>query len=188
MPRQPGPPARRAEAQLYLKLALVAAAVAFAAVALSGLASASSPPTLGVAKQVKVKSANENVAVDSRGAVVYTLSGESVRHLECTKASGCLGVWFPVRATSARAHLRSSPGIRGKLGKLHRDGVFQIALGGHPLYTFLGDAHKPRRASGEGIASFGGVWHVVAAGPKSIGHNPASTTTTSTSSTSPYQY
>ena len=177
---------RHIGAWLYLELAL-AGAVALAAMAtLTGLASASSPTTLGIAKNVPVKSAIENVAVNSKGLTVYRLSGETVHHLKCTKANMCFKFWFPVKA-SARAHLTAAHGIKGKLGKLHRNGFNQVTLGGHPLYTFIGDGGKKGSATGEGIVSFQGTWHVIAVSA-GTSTTTTSTSTTSTTSATPYQY
>jgi predicted lipoprotein with Yx(FWY)xxD motif len=36
----------------------------------------------------------------------------------------------------------------------------QATLNGHPLYTFSEDAGMKGSASGEGLHSFGGTWHV----------------------------
>jgi predicted lipoprotein with Yx(FWY)xxD motif len=187
MKTRSGTRVRHSGARLYLELALAAAVAATALAALTGLASASSPPTLAIAKHVKVKTAIENVAVSTKGVTVYTLSGETTHHLECSKANQCFTAWFPVKV-SARAHLTAAHGIHGKLGKLHRNGFTQVTLGGRPLYTFIGDGGKKRMATGEGIVSFGGTWHVVATSSSSGNPTTTTTSTTSTTSTNPYQY
>lgn len=148
--------------------------------ALTGLAAASTSATLSIAKGVTVKSKVENVVVNTRGVTVYTLSGEAVHHLKCTKANTCFSFWFPV---TAKSRVTAAPGIRGKLGSLRRNGFAQITLAGHPLYTFLGDAGKKRRASGEGIASFGGTWHVIATSSSHPATRMSSPTTGSTPTT-----
>jgi predicted lipoprotein with Yx(FWY)xxD motif len=175
--------ARRAR---YAVVSLLAASAGIAAAALTGLASAKSPTAIDIAKNVPVKSHRQSVAVDAQGITVYTLSGESVRHLKCTKANTCFKFWFPLKTASARTKLRAATGIKGKLGTLHRNGFYQVTLAGHPLYTFIGDANKKRSATGEGIVSFGGTWHVIAVKSASgTGTNPSTTTTTSTV---PYAY
>src|ERR1700729_3903752 len=94
-PRRSGIRVRRAAVVLATTAACLATAV-FAAVAVA------KTMTLTVAKNSKVMDNTthatglENVAVNSRGFVVYTLSGETPQHVKCTKASGCLGFWFPV--------------------------------------------------------------------------------------------
>ena len=55
---------------------------------MTGAAPAASASTIGTAK-VKVSGKLETVVVDSSGVTLYTLSGETARHLECT-TSKCL--------------------------------------------------------------------------------------------------
>jgi predicted lipoprotein with Yx(FWY)xxD motif len=141
---------------------LVAAIAAVAMLALAGIALAKTF-TLAVAKNAKVTdtagtSRTENI-VKSRGFAVYTLTGDSKRHPECTRAKGCFGIWPPVTASSARK-LSKGPGVRGKLTIWRHDGVSQVLLGRHPVYMYAGDTSKAS-ATGEGIRSFGGTWHVV---------------------------
>jgi predicted lipoprotein with Yx(FWY)xxD motif len=172
--------------------ALSAGLAGVALAALAGIAIAK-VTTLGVAKNVKVGTKTENVVVDSHGITVYTLSDETTKphvKLTCTKASGCFAFWFPVTVHSASTKLTAASGIKGKLGMLHRNGFFQVTLGGKPLYTFKFDATNGKpvkgKATGEGVPSFGGVWHVIAAASSS--HAQTHTTTTTTTSTNPYGY
>jgi len=159
-----------------------------AVLAVAGMALARSAPVLSLARNVTVAGKAENVVATSRGVTVYVLSGESGHHLKCTKANGCFAVWIPATTPRATSSLSLTTGIRGTLGELRRDGLRQLTLGGRPLYTFVGDAGKPRRGSGEGIASFNGIWHVVTTSP-SRGTAPNHTTTTTSSTTpSPYGY
>ena len=67
--------------------------------------------------------------------------------------------------------LSKAAGISGRLDVWRRDGVLQVLLAGHPLYTFTVD-HKRNVATGEGIRSFGGVWHVIkaSAGRRTTSH------------------
>jgi predicted lipoprotein with Yx(FWY)xxD motif len=125
------------------------------------------------------KTTNENIVVNSKGRAVYALTGDSMTHPECTKASHCFTFWPPVTVAS-RTSLSKGPGITGTLGVWKRDGFLQVTLSGHPLYTYAGDL-QPRKATGEGVMSFGGTWHVRMAGSKSTpGGTTTSTTTTST--------
>jgi predicted lipoprotein with Yx(FWY)xxD motif len=171
------PPMRR---RRVFTIATLLAVVAAGILALSAFAS--TRPTLGLATHVPVKTKSDTVVTNVHGVTVYTLSGETTRHLECTKANSCFLFWFPVKVSSARSKLTAAHGIKGKLGTLHRNGFFQVTLAGRPLYTFVGDANKSRRATGEGIVSFGGTWHVIAVRTAST----HTTTTTSTSTTSSY--
>jgi len=172
-------------------VAVVIAAVAgLASAALVGLAVAKTL-TLQTAKSASVTNSvtgstkTEGIVVNSKGRAVYTLSGDSARHQKCTKANGCWGFWPPVTVSSAKG-LSKAVGVKGRLGTLKRNGVIQVTLGGHPLYTYLND-HKKANATGESITGFGGTWHVV----KDAAGNSSSSTTSSTSSTTttnPYGY
>jgi predicted lipoprotein with Yx(FWY)xxD motif len=143
------------------------------------MAAAQSPTTLKTAANSRL---GETIVVDSRGLTVYELRPETTHHLLCTKANGCFSIWRPVTVTSAKSKVRAGHGISGKVGTLHRNGFFQVTLGGHPLYRFAPDGSKPGAAGGQGIPSFGGTWHVVvtAAG---TGTTPTAPTTTTTPTT-----
>jgi predicted lipoprotein with Yx(FWY)xxD motif len=164
----------------------------FALAALTGIAIAKTF-TVKAAKNVKVTNLithvtkTEGIVVDSRGVAVYTLSGETTHHLECTSAT-CFGFWPPLKVHSAHAKLTEGAGVKGKLGILHRDGFFQVTLGGHPLYGFMIDKGKKGIAMGEGVTSFGGTWHVVKdpSGGKQANGGGGGGPTTTTTSTNPY--
>jgi predicted lipoprotein with Yx(FWY)xxD motif len=141
--------------------------------------------TLNIAKDASVTNFNthvttkENIATNSAGLAVYTLTGDSKTHPECTMANGCLSVWPAVKVASA-GKLSKASGIKGKLGVWRRDGFDQVTLGGHPLYTFKADTRH--HATGEDITHFGGTWHVI-----KTSAGPSTTMTTGTTTTSPYQ-
>ncbi|HYZ81857.1 MAG TPA: hypothetical protein VE571_11330 [Solirubrobacteraceae bacterium] len=167
-------------------IALVIAALAgLASAAVAGLAVAKTL-TLQVAKSASVTNQSgstktEGIVVNAKGRAVYTLSGDTSRHPKCTKASGCLSFWPPVTVSSAKS-VSKAAGVKGKLGTFKHDGVTQVTLAGHPLYTYASD-HKRAAATGEGVKAFGGIWHVVKA--SSAGQSSGSRqTTTSTSTTS----
>lgn len=177
---KPFPSRHRSHRLQTAAIALVAAACLTAA-ALVGVALAKSF-TLQVARDAKVTgqsgtTTRENLVVTSRGFAVYRLTGDSRQHPECTKANGCFRFWPPVTVASGRNPSKAS-GIGGKLGVWHRDGLLQVTLSGHPLYRFAPDPARDH-ATGEGIVSFGGTWHVA----KAAGSSAATTTTTTTSST-----
>jgi predicted lipoprotein with Yx(FWY)xxD motif len=162
---------------------LVAAVAGFATAALVGAAIAKTF-TLQVAKNAKVTNTmgmttRENIVVNSRSHAVYDLTGDSKNHPECTKAKGCFQFWPPVTVSSAK-QLSKAPGINGKLGIWHRNGFLQVTLAGHPLYRFAPDSQK-NAATGEGIHSFGGTWHVLR--PAASGSGSSTTTMTGTTST-----
>lgn len=99
--------------------------------------------------------------------------------------------WFPVTIFSAKK-LTAAPGEKGKLGVWHRNGFSQATLRGRPLYTFIGDSKKAV-ATGEGIKSFGGTWHVIKTSAttkatSTTNSTPSTTTTTATTTTTPCLY
>jgi predicted lipoprotein with Yx(FWY)xxD motif len=150
--------------------------------------------TLNVAKNATVTNVrgvttHPNIVVNGHGFAVYTLSGNDLKN--CSTANLCLKFWPPVTVSSA-SKLSAAPGVKGKLGTTHHAGFLQVTLNGHLLYTFSADRHKAN-ATGEGIANFGGVWHVVkAGGSKPTSHTTTtsntSTTTTSTTTTTTSTY
>jgi predicted lipoprotein with Yx(FWY)xxD motif len=186
----PGPRFSRRRA-LRSTLAVAVGTAGFATAALVAVALAKTF-TINVASNAKVtnasnKTVREGIAVNGKGFAVYTLSGDSRRRQECNKANKCFQFWFPVKVSSAKK-LTKAPHVKGSLGTFKRNGFIQVTLGGHPLYTFLGDTHK-NAASGEGIKSFGGTWHVVKAGAgKSSTTMTSGTSSTTMSNTSTYTY
>jgi predicted lipoprotein with Yx(FWY)xxD motif len=166
---------------------LIAALAGLASAALVGLAVAKTP-TLQVAKGASVTDQSgatmtESIVVNSKGRAVYTLAGDTTKHPKCTKAGGCFSFWPPVTVSSAKG-LSKVAGVRGKLGTFKRNGIIQVTLGGHPLYTFAND-HKRSAATGEGVNAFGGIWHVVK-DPSGQSGSSTSTTTSTPTTTSPY--
>jgi predicted lipoprotein with Yx(FWY)xxD motif len=176
--RQPGSNMPRKRRSITVLIAVIAG---FAVAGLTGLALAGSSPTLSAAQNATI---GKTIVVDSHGLTVYELSPENTRHLLCTKANGCFKFWLPVTVSSAKTRLTAATGIKGKLGILHRNGMFQVTLARRPLYRFAGDTSKRGKASGQGLHGFGGTWHVVtAADPQPT---MSTTTTTMTTPTTPY--
>jgi predicted lipoprotein with Yx(FWY)xxD motif len=170
---------------------LVALAAGAGLATLAGMALAKTF-TLNVAKHGEVTDTTmtkteEPIAVNSHGIAVYRLAGETTHHFLCTNANGCLSFWFPVTAP-AHGKPTAAAGIKGKLGKVKRGSVSQLTLGGHPLYTFKLDGHEKAHATGEGIVSFGGTWHVITASAKGGTTSTNPTTSTSTTTTMPCIY
>jgi predicted lipoprotein with Yx(FWY)xxD motif len=171
---------------------VVAVLAGFASAAMVGLAVAKTL-TLQVAKGASVTNQSgttttENIVINTKGRAVYMLSGDTTKHPKCTKANGCFAFWPPVTVSSAK-NLSKAAGVKGKLGTFKRNGVMQVTLGGHPLYTFANDKKKDN-ATGEGINGFNGIWHVVKDPGGSSSSNPTPTMSTPTMSTptttSPY--
>ena len=128
-------------------------------------------------KSVHNSSLGESILANGKGQTLYELSPETSHSLLCTSTT-CFQFWPPY-TVSKNAKLTSS-GVKGKLSKLHRNGFYQVTLDGRPLYRFSQDTHAGQ-ASGQGIKSFGGTWHVVKTGSA----KSAVTTTTTTSTMAP---
>lgn len=167
--------ASTARRSMRLIVVLVASVSGVAMASLAGLAAAASPSTIATATNSTL---GETIVVDSRGHTVYELRPETAHHLLCTNANGCFQIWRPATVRSAKTKLTAARGVKGRLGILHRNGIFQVTLAGHPLYRFVGDGSKKGAANGQGIHSFNGAWHVVATSQTST--NPAPTPTTPT--------
>jgi predicted lipoprotein with Yx(FWY)xxD motif len=170
----------------------VAAIAGLASAALVGLAVARTL-TLQVAKSASVTNQSrvtktEDIVINGKGRAVYTLSGDTTRHPKCTKANGCFSFWPPVTVSSTKS-VSKAPKVKGRLGTFKRNGIIQVTLAGHPLYTYSGD-HQKNNATGEGINGFGGTWHVVNDAGGSSGSSPttSTSTTSSTTTTNPYGY
>lgn len=162
------------------------AAVALITVVAAALAAGSSL-TLSSAANSTLR---HPVVVNSQGRTLYRLSPETSRHLLC-KSKECLTNWPPLTVKSAKTKLKAGSGVKGKLGIFRRaNGAFQVTLNGLPLYRYSGDSAKDE-ANGEGIESFGGIWHAVKASSSASATTPTMTgttpTTTSTES-APYKY
>lgn len=142
-----------------MKLKHVSAAALAALTATAAVAIAKTGPTV---KAVRNATIGKTIVVDAKGMTLYRLQGETKAHMLCT-SSTCVGVWKPLTVRSATTKVRAGKGVKGKLAVFKRpDGKFQVTLRGIPVYDFIGDSAKGK-ATGEGITSFGGTWHVVAA-------------------------
>jgi predicted lipoprotein with Yx(FWY)xxD motif len=169
----------------WATIALVATAAGLGTAALAGITLARTF-TLQVARHAPVtnqshKTTHANIVVNSKAKAVYTLTGDSKSHPECTKANNCFTFWPPVTVPS-RSSLSKAPGVKGKLGLWKRDGFLQVTISGRPLYTYVGDLQQ-RHATGEGVNSFGGIWHVRKAGSTTTTTHTTTTTTHTTTTT-----
>jgi predicted lipoprotein with Yx(FWY)xxD motif len=162
----------------------MSAAVAALALAASFIASAfaaGSAVTIGSAANSTL---GEQVAVNSQGRTLYTLSPETTSHLLC-KSSECLKFWPPLTVRSRTTKLKAGAGVLGRLGILRRsNGMLQVTLRGRPLYRYSGD-HAKGQAGGQGIESFGGIWHAVIASSTTSSATPTTPPATPTVPTTP---
>lgn len=97
----------------------------------------------------------ETVLTDANGKTLYFLTADTATAAACT--GGCMSVWLPLLATGTPSSASSLPHMLSVLADPNGQ---QVEYDGHLLYTFSGDS-GPDQASGEGIQSFGGTWHVV---------------------------
>jgi predicted lipoprotein with Yx(FWY)xxD motif len=130
---------------------------------ITGVALAGMVISLGVAKRTVAGSA-QTIVVDQRDVTVYELGGESLAKLTCATRA-CFTVWQPVRVSSASVKMIEAKGVPGAVGIMRRvkGGFYQVMLARHPLYYYSSDKGRPGSTLGQGIASFGGTWHVVRA-------------------------
>jgi predicted lipoprotein with Yx(FWY)xxD motif len=140
--------------------------------------------TGGAAPKPVVKTAmtaaHGSVLVDANGMTLYTLTNAG-QAVACT--GQCPTFWPPLLLPADTMTAVAADGVTG-LGTASAAGRLQVTDNGLPLYRFSMDK-TPGDTNGDGISSFGGVWHVVAAGP-----SPATGTTVppATSPTTQYSY
>jgi hypothetical protein len=99
--------------------------------------------TLQVAKSANVTNqsgmtATENIAVNSGGFVLDTLTGDR-KSQNAPRATAASASGHPLTVASAK-QLSKAPGIKGKLGVWHRNGFFQVRS--HPLYRYAPDTQR----------------------------------------------
>jgi predicted lipoprotein with Yx(FWY)xxD motif len=169
--------ARRTRSSLALTPVLVlACVVALAACGSDSKSStkastdSTSSSTTGTATAVAIKSADNStlgrILVTADGKTVYTLSKDGTA-VACT--GGCLTAWPPVMLAAGEKAGGSD------VKDLSTNDTKQVTSGGLPLYTFSGDS-AAGDAHGEGISSFGGVWHVVMVGGAATSESTTTTT------------
>ena len=164
-------------------LRLWAAGLVVGLTAIVGVASAATPPTLGVFQSTVANFLSPNthttfsakIVGASGGFSVYTLTGDSRNHPQCL-SKACRAIW-PWVAVKNGTMPTKNPLIKAKLGIWKHNGVNQLTLGGHALYFFFMDKSK-KRAHGEGIVSFGGTSHVWKVGSSSSSSSSSTPTTT----------
>jgi predicted lipoprotein with Yx(FWY)xxD motif len=156
------PPQTSLRRRLTVRLALVSALLAAVAlIAACGSSSSNSSSSsggsssggTGTVKVAKI-SGYGSALVTASGKSVYLLSTDPAGSSKCT--GSCAKTWIPVTVSgspSAGSGVDSS-----KLSTFKRsDGTTQVLYDKHALYTFSGQGST----SGEGQASFGGVWYLV---------------------------
>jgi predicted lipoprotein with Yx(FWY)xxD motif len=120
----------------------------------TGAAGASTPAVM-TASNAKLGS----LLVDTNGMTLYTLTNGG-KAVACTGA--CATAWPPLLLPSGTTSASGTAGVTG-LGTVAVSGGTQVTANGLPLYRFSGDSASGD-TNGEGLSSFGGTWHVTAAG------------------------
>jgi predicted lipoprotein with Yx(FWY)xxD motif len=93
------------------------------------------------------------ILVDAKGMTLYLYDKDTATAPQCTAA--CLKGWPALTTTGTPT---PGSGVTGKLTVLKRsDGIDQILIDGHPLYTFVGDS-KPGDVNGQEV---GHLWYAV---------------------------
>ncbi|MDQ1535529.1 MAG: hypothetical protein QOF28_3290 [Actinomycetota bacterium] len=121
--------------------------------------------------------------VDADGKTLYTLTN-SGKAVACS--GQCLQFWPPLLLPSGTTSATGGAGVTG-LGTVAASGGIQVTANGLPVYRFSGDS-AAGDANGEGISSFGGVWHTVQASGAGAGASTPDTTVAPTTSMGGYGY
>jgi predicted lipoprotein with Yx(FWY)xxD motif len=143
-------------------LAIAAAMAVLAACSSSGTSSTSgrtsdsgtSSPAAATAGSLKTANIDGvGVLTNAKGFTLYSFAPDTPTTSRCNGT--CAQNWPPVQGPA------TAPGVTGPFGTLKRsDGSTQATFDGHPLYTFVGDT-APGQAKGNGLNTFGGLWHEV---------------------------
>lgn len=143
-------------------LLVMAALAAVPVLAVSYGSPAASPAAAPASLQLGARSSASlgSFLVGPNGLTLYTLSSETSTGSVCT--GGCLANW-PALVVGPGGSVTGPAGLTGSFSTFTRadDGSTQVALNGHPLYYFAGDS-AAGQTNGEGLAAFGGTWHVAA--------------------------
>jgi predicted lipoprotein with Yx(FWY)xxD motif len=108
------------------------------------------------------------ILADAKGHTLYTLTNNG-KAVDCTAA--CAATWPPLAVASGTMPT-VAPGA-GSVGTTTlSDGTNVVTIGGLPLYRFVKD-QDAGDAYGEGLSSFGGVWHVVKTAQSTAAGAPA---------------
>lgn len=96
------------------------------------------------------------ILVDGTGRTLYLLTADQGGTSTCY--AECAALWPP----DTQSGTPSGDVDSAKAGTTNRtDNTSQVTYNGHPLYRYAKDT-KPGDTHGQGIATFGGTWYVVA--------------------------
>ena len=105
------------------------------------------------------------ILVDGQGRTLYTLTNNGAA-VACTSGA-CTAVWPPSLLPAGQTTVNVGSGVNN-VSTVSANGGTQVAYKNLPLYRFSGDV-STGAANGDGINSFGGIWHVVKVGGGSTG-------------------
>jgi predicted lipoprotein with Yx(FWY)xxD motif len=108
-----------------------------------------------------------SLLVDAKGMTLYTLTNAG-RPVPCT--GQCASFWPPLVLPADTTTALGATGVTG-LGTSSSAAGLQVTENGAPLYRFSLDK-LAGDTNGDGISSFGGVWHVVAAAGATVATTP----------------
>jgi predicted lipoprotein with Yx(FWY)xxD motif len=145
----------------------------------TGSPTTSGPAAVKTATNVKYGA----LLVDDKGATLYTLTNNGTP-VACT--GQCLTFWPPLLLPAGTTTANGAAGVTG-LATATTAGGTQVTFKGAPLYRFSADA-AAGDANGEGISSFGGVWHVAKTGDAAGASTPTTSGAETTTSTAGYGY
>jgi predicted lipoprotein with Yx(FWY)xxD motif len=141
----------------------------------SGTTPTSNAPTSSTAiVETSHSSKLGDILTDAKGMTLYTLTSAG-KPVACT--GPCATVWPPL-LLPAGVTTPSATGVSG-VATVSMNGGPQVTHNGDPLYRFSGDA-APGNTHGEGINSFGGIWHAAPTTVASSGTSPMMTPPTTT--------
>jgi predicted lipoprotein with Yx(FWY)xxD motif len=102
--------------------------------------------------------------VDARGRTLYLFEKDTGRRSRCS--GSCASLWPPL---TTRGKPVAQGGAKASKLSTHRrsGGAKQVLYNGHPLYRYAPDS-APGQTNGQGVNTFGAVWHVVAASGRAI--------------------
>src|SRR6266568_5111593 len=164
-----------------LMLALLLVACASNGSVSSGSSGSPSSTSSAMGKTISIKTASVGavgtVVVDDSGRTLYSLSADKGGKVTCT-SSACVGVWPPLLLRSGESAVAGSGIDSSKLGTVKTpSGATQVTYNHWPLYMYSGDS-AAGQANGQGINSFGGVWHPMAPSGQAITGSSRSGTST----------
>jgi predicted lipoprotein with Yx(FWY)xxD motif len=140
--------------------------IALTAIALLGMALASTGQAAGTAAALKTRHGKLGTfLVDAKGHTLYLFRKDTTKKSRCSGA--CATAWPPLLTTGKPT--ASGAAKKSLLGTTKRsDGTTQVTYNGHPVYHFSNDK-KAGDAKGQAVNAFGAKWYVMSAAGNKIG-------------------